>query len=277
MRMDDWVRARRTLELSHGTSTYVEMGDGPPLVLLHGVGFTQGAHDWLLNVEALAEHHRVLAPDFVGWGTGPRLSQEYSFSRLVDFVREFQDVLGIERAHVVGHSMGGWVASLLAYESPDRVDRLVLVGSGGVSSRPLPTMTEFTPPTLEQARAALAERADVDRELLDEWAEYGWRNVQQPEALESYRRILRHMTNPENRRLHNMLRRFPYVRAETLVVWGRSDEVNPLEFGERTAADIPRARLVVLDGGHFLPSERPSDVSRVVIEHLSGAGAPGAA
>jgi pimeloyl-ACP methyl ester carboxylesterase len=97
----------------------------------------------------------VLAPDFVGWGLGDRLDREYSFAYLVDFVREFQDALDLTRTHVVGHSMGGWIATLPAYESPQRIDRLVLVASGGAATRTLHSMTSFQPPTREQIETQL--------------------------------------------------------------------------------------------------------------------------
>jgi pimeloyl-ACP methyl ester carboxylesterase len=271
VQITDWQAAERSLTVSHGEATYIEAGDeGPPVLLLHGVGFTQGAHDWLFNVEALARDFRVVAVDLVGWGRGTRLRQGYSFARLVDFVREFQDALEIPASHVIGHSMGGWIASLLAYESPQRVDRLVLVGSGGISTRPLPMMTAFEPPTLAETEASVAARTIADPETARAWARYGWENVQRPEALQSYRRILAHMTDPETRCLYNTRRRLPYVTAPTLVLWGSGDTVNRLKLGRETADLIPDGSLTVLDGGHFLPSERPSEFNGHVARFLHG-------
>lgn len=270
MRISDWRRQVRRIEMSHGLTTYVDIGEGPPCLLLHGVGFTQGAHDWLLNAGVLARDFRVVAADFVGWGAGSRLRQPYSFDRLVDFVRELQDVLGIERSHIVGHSMGGWIASLLAYESPQRVDRLVLVGSGGAATRPLPMMTTFTPPTREQAGELLRGRTRVDDDLVREWADYGWENVQGADSVPAYRSLLAHMTDPENRRLHDMHRRFPFIRRPTLVLWGREDDVNAVDLGRLTADSVPGAVLVELDAGHFLPSELPAEFNRSVGDFLAG-------
>src|SRR5919198_1539743 len=118
------------VELTLGKTRYLAAGAGHPVILLHGVDYTGGGDRWLRTMDALSRRLRVLAPDFPGWGYSDRLDREYSFAYLVDFVREFQDTLGIERAHLVGHSMGGWIASLLAYESPHRFDKLVLVASG---------------------------------------------------------------------------------------------------------------------------------------------------
>lgn len=270
MNPEQWQAAVRLVRMSHGEAVVAEFGEGPPVVLLHGVGFTTGGHDWFANVAALARNFRVIAPDLVGWGAGSRLQQGYSFARLVDFVRELQDCLGISRSHIVGHSMGGWVASLFAYESPQRVDRLVLVGAGGAATRPLSTMTEFEPPALDQVRAMLAARSELAEEPLQRWAEYSLSKVQDPEAVASYRRILAHMTDPETRTLHNMLRRYPHIGADTLVVWGGADQINAVELGVQVARSIPCAELTVLDCGHFPHTERPAEFNQRVLAFLDG-------
>jgi pimeloyl-ACP methyl ester carboxylesterase len=123
----------KSVELSHGRTRHLEAGGGPAVILLHGVAFASGGDSWLANVGGLAPKLRVLAPDFPGWGPGDQLELGYSFAYLADFVREFQDALGLENSHIAGHSMGGWVSSVLAYESPQRVGKLVLVASGGMA------------------------------------------------------------------------------------------------------------------------------------------------
>jgi pimeloyl-ACP methyl ester carboxylesterase len=260
--LGQWQAAVETVRMSHGDARVAQFGRGDPVICLHGVGFTAGGHEWFRNVGALAENFRVIAPDFVGWGAGARLRQGYSFARLADFVRELQDRLGIARSHVVGHSMGGWVASLFAYESPQRVDRLALVGAGGAATRPLPMMTEFQPPSLDEVAALLAARSGLPEDAVRPWAEYTYGQVQDPEALASYRRILAHMSDPETRNLYSMLRRYPYIGAQTLVVWGEADQVNSLELGRQIAHSIPGAALAVMAGGHFPQSERPEEFNR---------------
>src|SRR5438093_12833934 len=106
--------------LSHGKTRYIEAGTGHPLIMLHGSGIDQGADDWLPCLDILSERNRVLAPDFIGWPPSDTADNINAFPTLVDFVREFQDALGIRSSHVVGASMGAWIAGLLAYESPSR-------------------------------------------------------------------------------------------------------------------------------------------------------------
>lgn len=268
MQLTQWKARSQKVEMTHGEGTYVEVGSGPAVILLHGVGFAQGAHDWFLAIDALAQDFRVFALDLVGWGSGARLTQGYSFARLVDFVREFQDRLNLPATSVVGHSMGGWVASLLAYESPERVDRLVLVGSGGLATRPLPMMTEFAPPSLVEVEAGLAARSAAPADEVAQWAEYGWRNVRSADPLDNYRRLLAHMIDPENRTLYNVRRRLPLIPAETLVVWGEDDDVNDISLGKEMAGLLPRATLTTLPCGHFPHTELPAEFTRRVSAFL---------
>ena len=129
------------VELIHGKTRYLESGTGDPTILIHGVGFAGGADNWRLNIGPLSKKLRILAIDCLGWGKGDRVDREYSFAYLVDHVREFQDALGLEKTNIVGHSMGGWIASVFAYESPNRVNKLVLAASGGARPRTLSSMT----------------------------------------------------------------------------------------------------------------------------------------
>jgi pimeloyl-ACP methyl ester carboxylesterase len=271
MELTDWIAAGRDVELTSGVATYTEFGAGDPVILLHGVAYTSGGHDWFLAVDELARSHRVLALDLLGWGRGDRLEQPYSFARLVDFVREFQDALGLRRASVVGHSMGGWLASLLAYESPERVDRLVLVGSGGTSQRTLPSMTKFEPPALEDVVASLrAKNEGLDPEVVKGWARYAYGNVQRPDALPSYRAMLSHMNEPENRRSYNTRRRLPLIAAPTLIMWGDDDQVNDVEMARLSARLVPGAELEIVAGaGHHLPVEEPEHFASRVTAFLA--------
>ena len=86
--------------LSHGRTRYLSAGAGQPVLLLHGAGFISGAHSWLPVISGLAENFHVIAPDMLGWGPGDQLTTPYSFGYLVDFVREFQDALGLNPASV---------------------------------------------------------------------------------------------------------------------------------------------------------------------------------
>lgn len=268
---DDDLRQidERWVTLSHGRARTLQAGSGPPVLLLHGVGFTEGAEYWTGTLEALADSHTVIAVDMLGWGDADRLGASYSFAYLVDFVRELQDALGLRSSDVVGHSMGGWVASLLAYESPDRIDRLVLVGSGGTRARPLTTMTRFEPPASEEAiySELVGRRGLPENDHTRAMAAQQWRRVT-PEHLAAYQRILDHMTDPVHRPRYGTTRRLPHLRCPTLVVWGTHDDVNDPEMGRETAQLVPGSRLVWLDCGHYPPTEAPEAFHAAVRDFL---------
>lgn len=259
----------RFASLSHGRSRYFEAGTGEPVLLLHGAGFNSGGHSWLPNLSALAQRFHVYAPDCLGWGPGDQLAAPYSFAYLVDFVREFQDWLGVGSTHLVGHSMGGWLASLLAYESPDRVERLVLVASGGLATRQLTSLTQFQPPSPEAIRTEIG-RLGLSAAHTTALVEERIALAADPERVERFRGVMNHMSDPEARQRYHTARRLPHVRSRTLVLWGSADEVNPLDLGVRTAELIPNALLEVFDGaGHGLPSERPAEFAEAVVRFLS--------
>lgn len=260
----------KSVELSHGTTRYIEAGTGYPTLLLHGVGYTAGAHSWFLNIGPLSTRLRVLAIDAMGWGKGKGfLQQEYSFAYLADHIREFQNAMGVEKMNLVGHSMGGWLASLFVYESPHRLNKLVLVASGGAMPRQLQSMVEFQPPTRDQVLQQLKQTVRADRVDFEAHADYLYALTQNPDRLACYRRIMTHMNNMETRQRYNTARRFPHIHVPTLVVWGRNDQTNALEMGEMTHKGIRGSKMIVFDNcGHFIPTEKPDDFNRALLEFL---------
>src|SRR5271166_6925988 len=127
----------------HGKDIFVaEAGTGAPIVLLHGGGpGASGVSNYSHNIDALAQHFRVIVPDMPGYGRSAKgVDRSDPFGYLADHIRGMLDELGINRAHLVGNSYGGSCALRLALDTPQRVDRLVLMGPGGVgTTRGLPT------------------------------------------------------------------------------------------------------------------------------------------
>jgi pimeloyl-ACP methyl ester carboxylesterase len=257
--------------MSHGRTRYFEAGSGEDLILVHGAGFLSGGYSWLGVIPALAEHFHVLAVDCLGFGAGDGLAQPYSFGYLVDHLREFQDVLGIERSHFIGHSMGGWLTVLLAYESPERVLRMVDVAGGGTQTRPLASMVRWEPPDEEQIRTGLAN--SLGPEVYDahpEVAEERIKAAADTAVTASFRGLMDHMTNPETRLRYNTVRRMPHIRVPTLVLWGSGDAVNDLEAARTSHELIPGSELVVLDGiGHGVIREAPDQFLEAVVGFLA--------
>jgi pimeloyl-ACP methyl ester carboxylesterase len=262
--------AEKYVDLSHGKTRYLESGSGHPTILLHGVGFTSGADNWEFNMGPLGEKLHCYAPDFVGWGKGDRLDLEYSFAYLVDFIREFQDALGIEHSNIVGHSMGGWVSVLFAYESPNRVDKLVLVSPGGLAPRTLHSMTNFKPPTKEEIKGQLEKRVKAPGVDYDAMADRELAKAQIPGAVEAYQKILNHMNVGLTRQRYNTIRRLPKIKAPTLVVWGTEDGTNSYaDMAQQTTDLLPNGKLATIQNcDHFIPTERPDDFNRALLDFL---------
>src|SRR5215212_4384905 len=120
----------RSIQLHGHPVTYRLAGEGPALLLLHGI--TSSSQTWAKVLPALAEHHTVIAPDLVGHGESAKPRGDYSLGAYASGVRDLMAALGHDRATVVGHSLGGGIAMQMAYQFPQRVDRLVLVDSGGL-------------------------------------------------------------------------------------------------------------------------------------------------
>jgi pimeloyl-ACP methyl ester carboxylesterase len=130
-------------------------------------------------------------------------------------------------------------------------------------------MTEFQPPSRDQVRDSLKNQFH----LSDEWVEVllpeCWKVTEVPNALEVYRKILKHMNNQQTRDKYGTVRRLPHVTAPTLVVWGDNDEVNALEMGQHTAELVPNSKLVVLENtGHFAPTQRIDEFNKALLEFL---------
>ena len=257
------------VEMTHGKSRYFEKGSGEPVILLHGVGYTGGGTSWYRSIEPLSAHFRVLALDMLGWGPGDRVERHLAFPYLVEHVREFQDALGIERSHIVGHSLGGWVAQIFAYESPERVNKLALVASAGHSAEFVSAaVTNFVVPTREQVHAGVASSPDLSEDEVEMLTDETMRNIAGPESEPCFRSMTGYMGFQEERRRYITPRRWSKIKPETLVIMGTKDEGYPPSVGEEMAKTIPNARLVILEAGHFIPVEAAKQMNEELIDFL---------
>jgi pimeloyl-ACP methyl ester carboxylesterase len=256
-------------------TNYLETGEGDPVVLIHGSGPGVTSYaNWRLVLPALAENFRVLAPDMVGFGFSERPTNiEYGVQTWADQVVGLMDTLGLPTAHLVGNSFGGAIALRIATQHPDRVGKLVLMGSMGV---PFP-ITEGLErvwgyqPSFENMRKVLDVFA-YSRELVnDELAEVRYRGSIQPGFQESFaamfpaprQRWVEAMCTPEDD-----IRRLPH---RTLIVHGREDQVIPVQTSLRLMELIDNADLSVFSHcGHWSMIERTADFNRSVSEFFSG-------
>lgn len=268
------VRTRvteHTIDLSTNKAHYFEAGEGYPTIFLHGVGYTSSAEDWFNCInEGLADSVHVYAVDQLGWGSVERPVWNYAFSYLVDHVRELQDALGFEKTNIVGHSLGGWVAATLAYESPERVNKLVCVANAGLNRNPPPNLVSFQPPSEEAIveSTALIKNPEMRQEII----EARLRNHSTANAVAAYTKLSEMFVDTDMRRRHFLDRRLSRIKAPTMLVFGEHDLIfPPVEGRELMRTTIPNVvRCEVLpDTGHFIPAERPQELTGLLKDFLS--------
>ncbi|HEX2396539.1 MAG TPA: alpha/beta hydrolase [Solirubrobacteraceae bacterium] len=253
-----------------------EGGSGPPLLYLHSAAGE--ALVWLDVLSGLAEDRTVVAPAHPGFWQSEGLETIHDIEDLANHYLALMDARGWEQVDVMGSSLGGWIAMELAARWPERVGRMVLAASVGIRVPDVP-MADVFAMTLgkeEDARALsfhdphhpLAKIAIPDLMSLND------------EDLANFLRAMAATAkvawNPymHDPRLEGML---PRVSADTLLIWGRSDKVVPVPYGERLAELIPQARLVVVEEcGHSIMLEQPQAVLEAARGHLR-AGAAAAA
>ena len=261
---------------------YHEAGDGEPVVLLHGGG--PGASAWSNfgpNLPVFAGHFRTLMVDQPGFGKSdkPPVTGSY-FSFSANALAALLTGLGIERAHLVGNSLGGGTAVRFALDYPDRAGRLVLMGPGGLSLNvfaPDPTegvrrLMEFAAPpgpSRDKLAAFLRTLVFDQRLVTDELISERFEAASDPQALAAMASMgASFFTSAEE----SMLWRDAYrLRQRVLLVWGREDRVNPLDGALVALKTIRRAQLHVFGGcGHWAQLEKFDEFNRLVIGFLEG-------
>ncbi|RYP85074.1 alpha/beta fold hydrolase [Nocardioides guangzhouensis] len=247
-----------------------EAGTGAPVVLLHGGGpGATGLSNYSRNIDALADRFRVIVPDLPGYGDSSKhVDQGDPFGDLAFAVRGLLDELGVEKAHLIGNSYGGAAALRLALDRPDKVDKLILMGPGGVgTTRALPTKGLKTlfdyyagdGPTREKLATFIREFLVYDgRAVPEELIDLRYEASIHPDVL----------TNPPLRRpfsLGTLLRmdftrdhRLARLNTPTLVIWGADDKVNRPSGGFALARTLPHCDLFLASQtGHWVQWERP--------------------
>ena len=222
---------------------YLIGGEGPTLLLLHG--HPSRALEWGPLLRDLTWQHRVVAIDFLGYGESDAPDVDYSINSQTEVVVRLLDALGLKQTDVLGFSMGGWVALKLATDYPDRVRRLVLVDSGGLTFPTTLTADSFVPRSFTQFREMERLHTDrqlpafVIRDLLRSSQERSWVHRRMGTTLLSFREAL-------DGRLSSL-------KIPVLVIWGKDDRLIPYEVALRFQLELPQARLVSLEGcGHMV-------------------------
>jgi pimeloyl-ACP methyl ester carboxylesterase len=276
---DDQSRLRFVpVETEAGEISTMQAGSGTPVVLLHGLGATKAS--FLPTVAALAPHHRAIAIDLPGFGDSAKpLRAPYHAKYFAGAVASLLDALGIERADVVGNSMGGRVAIEMGLRHPERVRRLVLLAPSlaWLRDRPWAPLLRLVPPQLgaiQPAPRALVESI-VRRAIpgaTDGWTAAGvdefLRSYLTPNGRAAFYAAARNIYLEEPHGEKGFWTRLPQLTTPSLFVWGRQDQVVPLRFARHVREALPAARHLELSCGHVPQLERPQVTHDAILRFL---------
>ena len=275
---DEWQ-----IELHGRRVIYRVAGSGPPVVLIHGM-LNSSSH-WRRVALELASDHTVIAPDLIGHGDSAAPRGDYSLGAHAASIRDLLAAIGIDRATIVGHSLGGGVAMQFFYQFPQRVERLVLISSGGLGREVKATLRSAALPGVSPLLAitirprllgGLALAGARLRERGAEWGVYlqaaarAMGPLQSADARQAFLHTLRSVIDVRGQRVSATDRLYLLEALPTLIVWGERDNTIPLAHGREAHEAIPHSSFRTLPrAAHFPHLEDPEGLSEVLREFLA--------
>ncbi len=261
---------------------YWKVGEhGTPIILIHGAGASTDY--WYKNIFVLGQNHQVYALDWVGSGKSDKPEKTYNYDDLTNFVIQFMDKVGVSNANVVGTSAGGAIALKLALACPQKVNKLVVIGSAGLGKAvglamrisSIPGIGEaLNKPSIATSKFMIRQCAHNPENFFnDEFVNLVYQNLPL-EVLQFQLRVFRTTANfwgmkPEF--LNSICEHLTQIQAPTLIMWGKQDRVIPVSYAETAANKIPDAKLHLFNNcGHWPYLEYPDDFNRLVLEFLRG-------
>jgi pimeloyl-ACP methyl ester carboxylesterase len=267
----------------HGhTLSYVDTGEGEPILFVHGL---LGSHrNWRYLIDRLDNTHRVIVPDLFGHGASEKPEGDYSVSAQAATLRDLIKHLGLERVTIVGHSLGGGISLAFCYLFPERVERLVLVGTGGLGREVNPMLRAATLPVADLVLPVLASQwVRGGAEMIGRGlALFGWRashdmraawegftSLSDGDSRRAFLATTRAVMNSGGQSIaaHEYLP--DLVDLPILVVWGTNDMVIPAEHSQRAAQLVPGCRVELFEGaGHFPHLDQPDAFADVLRDFM---------
>jgi pimeloyl-ACP methyl ester carboxylesterase len=262
---------------------YRTVGSGPPVVLIHGM--VNSSRHWEAVALKLAEHYQVIAPDLIGHGDSARPRGDYSLGAHAASIRDLLAGIGVDRATIVGHSLGGGVAMQFFYQFPQRVERLALISSGGLGREVSPLLRGAALPGASALLAAAAHpqvlaamRTSGERlrgrghrkGIYLEQIARALRPLEHSDARKAFLHTLRAVIDVRGQRVSARDRLYLLSEFPTLVVWGERDNTIPLAHGLATHEAVPGSRFETLPrAAHFPHLEDPDGLAAVLADWLA--------
>ena len=257
---------------------FVKLGTGPALLLLHGLGCDHTT--WLPVLDSLARRYTVIAPDLLGHGLSDKPRADYSVGGFANGMRDLLTVLDVDKVTVVGHSFGGGVAMQFAYQFPERTERLVLVGSGGLGPEVSRAIRAITTPGFHQVMGVLtlpgirhageAGLRLLSRSGIKEFRDFDevaaiYRTFEDPSARAAVRHVVRAVVDWQGQIVTMADRAYLTDAMPMCVIWGAEDRVIPTGHADHAAELAPKARIEIMpDAGHFPHKDHPERFVRIL-------------
>ncbi|HEX6054470.1 MAG TPA: alpha/beta hydrolase [Intrasporangium sp.] len=276
------IRPREVTLHGHKLS-YVDSGSGEAILFVHGL---LGSHrNWRHLVDRLDNTNRVIVPDLFGHGASEKHEADYSPSAQAATLRDLINRLDIDRVTIVGHSLGGGISLAFCYLFPDRVERLVLVGTGGLGREVSPALRAATLPVADWVLPVIASPwVRGGAELVGRGLSlFGWRashdiraawegftELSDADARRAFLATTRAVMNSHGQTIaaHEYL--LELAELPVLVVWGTNDMVIPVDHAKRLGELAPACRVEIFDGaGHFPHLDQPDRFADVLRDFIS--------
>ena len=275
--------ANRIMTIHGHDLSYVDSGAGPAMLFIHGILGSQG--QWTQLIASLQNDHRVIVPDLFGHGESDKPVGDYSLGAHAATLRDLLDRLGVERVTLVGHSLGGGIAMVFYYLFPERVERLVLVASGGLGREVNPVLRSATLPGAEwvlpvlasawvRARAEKAGRAlssvgwRPGTDITAIW--HGFTSLADAASRRAFLATTRAVIDPGGQTVnaHDYLP--DTAPIPTLIVWGSRDRMIPAWHAINAQKSMPGCRVELFEGaGHFPHLDEPDRFADLVRDFIA--------
>jgi pimeloyl-ACP methyl ester carboxylesterase len=250
---------------------YLEAGSGPVVILLHGLGGSTA--NWAPTIAPLAQKYRVIVPDQIGFGKSDKPMLNYRVATLVDFLDGFYKQVGVQKASLVGNSLGGFTAAAFAIAHPDKVDKLVLVDAAGfaVTGDLDPKVLNGLNPSTRQQVRDLISLVFYNKEQFSSDMAIDAFLASRVTAGDQYtiQRFIDSIAHGED----VLDGKLGAIKHSTLLIWGREDGLTQLAMGQRFNKEIAGSQLLIIDKcGHVPQLEKAAEFNAGLLKFLGGAG-----
>jgi len=264
---DEWQ-----IDLHGHRAIYRIAGSGPPVVLIHGM--LNSSRHWERVALQLADRYTVIAPDLLGHGDSATPRGDYSLGAHAASIRDLLSAIGVDRATIVGHSLGGGVAMQFFWQAPHRVDRLALISSGGLGKEVSPLLRTMALPGIDFALSIAAHRHLVAllHRLGPQTRQVGraLRPLSQPGSRKAFLQTLRSVIDVRGQRVSATDRLYLLQDIPTLIAWGERDNTIPLAHGRAAHEAVPHSTFETLPkAAHFPHLEDPDGLAQVLNRWLA--------